>query len=223
MLHSRHERALAEPPHLTQWPLRGGTPALDFANTIAWRPTGQPVDALRSYEDLVAWCVYAALLSPEEGDRLLRRAARTPDNAAACLAHARDLREAIYQVALAITQGRQAAGTDLTTINAFRAAGQARLELKQTPDRFTLHAPPLDDVLDRPLWLLAEEMTQLLLSPNWLRIRECPGEGCGWFFLDQTKNGNRRWCDSADCGNRARVRAYTQRRRASAVAPLSPA
>ncbi|MGW5559426.1 CGNR zinc finger domain-containing protein [Micromonospora sp. NPDC003944] len=39
------------------------------------------------------------------------------------------------------------------------------------------------------------------------------GEGCGWLFLDSTRNHSRRWCDPLDCGNRARVRAYVQRHR----------
>lgn len=222
LLHSRHERALAAPPPLTYWPLRGGTAALDFANTLAWRPTGRPVDALHSYADLVAWCVYADLLSPDEADRLLRRANSKPQDAAASLTHARSLREAIYQVALAIAHGQQAAGEDLAMINAYRAAGLLHVDLVQAADGFALQTPAQDDGLARPLWLLAEAMTLLLLSADWRRVRECPGDGCGWFFLDQTKNGNRRWCDSADCGNRARVRAYAQRRRATAAALESP-
>ncbi|MEU7875254.1 CGNR zinc finger domain-containing protein [Dactylosporangium sp. NPDC049140] len=34
-------------------------------------------------------------------------------------------------------------------------------------------------------------------------------------FLDTTRNHSRRWCDPDHCGNRARVRAYSRRRRAT--------
>jgi predicted RNA-binding Zn ribbon-like protein len=26
------------------------------------------------------------------------------------------------------------------------------------------------------------------------RLKQCPGDHCGWIFLDTTKRGNRRWC-----------------------------
>ncbi|MBZ2410557.1 CGNR zinc finger domain-containing protein [Streptomyces sp. L06] len=38
------------------------------------------------------------------------------------------------------------------------------------------------------------------------RVRRCAGPGCGWFFLDRTRNSARRWCGSGDCGNRDRAR-----------------
>ena len=42
------------------------------------------------------------------------------------------------------------------------------------------------------------------------RIKAC--EECRWTFLDTTRNGRRRYCDPADCGNRARQRRHAQRR-----------
>jgi predicted RNA-binding Zn ribbon-like protein len=36
------------------------------------------------------------------------------------------------------------------------------------------------------------------------RLKECPGERCGWFFLDTTKRGNRRWCSMNECGQDAK-------------------
>lgn len=36
------------------------------------------------------------------------------------------------------------------------------------------------------------------------RVRTCGGQGCGRYFLDETKNGSRRWC-SLRCMERARA------------------
>jgi len=36
------------------------------------------------------------------------------------------------------------------------------------------------------------------------RLKQCPGEHCGWFFLDATKRGNRRWCSMSECGQDAK-------------------
>lgn len=41
-----------------------------------------------------------------------------------------------------------------------------------------------------------------------LRIKKCPGENCGWLFLDETGNGRRRWCSMETCGNRSKARRH---------------
>ena len=53
-----------------------------------------------------------------------------------------------------------------------------------------------------------------LLSRDASRLRRCDLDECGWFFLDTTRNRSRRWCLPDQCGNVARVRAYTRRKRA---------
>jgi predicted RNA-binding Zn ribbon-like protein len=44
-------------------------------------------------------------------------------------------------------------------------------------------------------------------------VRVCAGEGCGWLFLDTSRNGRRIWCESGDCGNRERVRRHLARKK----------
>jgi predicted RNA-binding Zn ribbon-like protein len=69
--------------------------------------------------------------------------------------------------------------------------------------------------LDSPLWPVAKSAAQLLTSEKLGRVKLCAGEGCGWIFLDESRNSSRRWCDSRDCGNRERVRRHLARKRAS--------
>jgi predicted RNA-binding Zn ribbon-like protein len=45
------------------------------------------------------------------------------------------------------------------------------------------------------------------------RVRRCSRRGCVLLFHDTSKNGTRRWCDMAVCGNRAKAAAHYQRRR----------
>ena len=45
-------------------------------------------------------------------------------------------------------------------------------------------------------------------------VGACPGRGCGWLFFDPAHR--RHWCIMAICGNRAKARAYAERRRSSA-------
>jgi predicted RNA-binding Zn ribbon-like protein len=196
-----------------RWPLRGGVACLDFANTLAYRPTGQTLDALPDYDDLIAWSRHAGLLSLAEVARLHERAAADPPGAAETLTRAVVLREATYRLFVALARGDEIDGADLAAIEAVLVEGVAHATLVRDGDGFAFRNRANEDDLAVSLWKLAESAAQLLVSGEWRRVRECPGHDCGWLFLDQTKNGNRRWCDSADCGNRARVRAHYQRRR----------
>jgi predicted RNA-binding Zn ribbon-like protein len=54
----------------------------------------------------------------------------------------------------------------------------------------------------------------LLASPVAPRVRRCADErGCGRLFVDTTRNGSRRYCMAAECGNRARQAAFRARHR----------
>ncbi|MEV4087683.1 CGNR zinc finger domain-containing protein [Nonomuraea fuscirosea] len=63
----------------------------------------------------------------------------------------------------------------------------------------------------------AEAALDVLRTADLTRVRRCPTHegGCGWLFLDQSRNGSRRWCRMADCGNTAKARRLTERRRAA--------
>lgn len=198
---------------ISQWPMRGGAACLDFANTVGWRPEPRPFDGLGTYDDLLAWSHHAGLLSLDDFDRPRALAASDPVAASDALKEAVALREAIYRLFVALAHDKDWNEDDLATINAYLVEGMSRSALSGTPGGFAFRLPDDEGALTRPLWTIAESAARLLLTGDWQRVRECPGHGCGWLFLDQTKNGNRRWCDSADCGNRARVAAHQKRQR----------
>ena len=52
---------------------------------------------------------------------------------------------------------------------------------------------------------------------TWDRFKACPhGDGCEWAFYDYSKNRSSTWCAMQPCGNRAKARAYRERRQAAA-------
>jgi predicted RNA-binding Zn ribbon-like protein len=61
-----------------------------------------------------------------------------------------------------------------------------------------------------PAWSAAEGYLQLLeTSPD--RIRKCANPECILRFYDVSKNGGRRWCSMANCGNRAKATRHYAR------------
>lgn len=56
---------------------------------------------------------------------------------------------------------------------------------------------------------------ELALSAELARVKVCPG--CGWLFIDRTRNAAKRWCIMALCGNRSKTRRHYRRKRARAL------
>jgi len=73
---------------------------------------------------------------------------------------------------------------------------------------------PAADYLDRPLWPVARAAADLLQSEQLERVGECADDrGCGYLFLDTSRNHSRRWCSMESCGNRAKARSHDRRTR----------
>jgi predicted RNA-binding Zn ribbon-like protein len=194
---------------------------LAFVNTLSGRPTASPVERLTSYDALVDWGREQHLVSAAAADRLLADARRHPHQAAAALARARDFREAINALALAIEQQRQPAPAVLATISDRLADAYAHGRLvphdgalqwisSVEPDLSRRSGAKAD--LDRVLWEISRAAGRLVLSPRLSRVRSCAAGDCGWWFVDDTKNRSRRWCDMKLCGNREKVRRFRSRK-----------
>ncbi|MEW2354934.1 CGNR zinc finger domain-containing protein [Spirillospora sp. NPDC029432] len=70
--------------------------------------------------------------------------------------------------------------------------------------------PRTDDPAWLPSWLAAADYLRLLAdSPG--RIKPCAHPDCVLHFHDTTKNGTRRWCSMAICGNRAKAARHYER------------
>jgi predicted RNA-binding Zn ribbon-like protein len=199
--------------------LRGGDVSLDFVNTLGWRLTGYPREYLRSYEDLLDWGRQAGLLALEETEDLSREATLDPEGARETLSRALALREAIHRLISAHIAGESQDENDLSALNRELSIALSHLRVMHADGAYSWGWDRSGDEgktpLDSPLWRVAQSAAQLLTSEKLGRVKLCAGEGCGWIFLDESRNSSRRWCDSRDCGNRERVRRHLARKRAS--------
>ena len=63
-----------------------------------------------------------------------------------------------------------------------------------------------------PAWSAAADYLDLLsTAPD--RIRRCANHACVLHFYDTSRNGTRRWCSMAGCGNRAKAARHHARER----------
>src|SRR5918995_1918378 len=199
--------------------LRGGVVSLDFVNTVGSRLKDHPSEYLRSYEDLLDWARQAGLLAPEETEDLSRQAALDPEGTQETLSRALALREAIHRVISSAIAGESQDESDMSALNRELSISLSHLRVMPADGAYGWGWDRSGDDrgarLDSPLWPVAQSAAELFTSPKLGRVKLCAGEGCGWVFLDESRNNSRRWCDSRDCGNRERVRRHLARKRAS--------
>jgi predicted RNA-binding Zn ribbon-like protein len=179
--------------------LVAGNAALDFANTINSRTAPQH-DYLGSFGDVVSWADRVGVAPPR-----VRRVSDDPDAAGRALRQAQSLREAIYRSFSAIAAGEAPPPADVRRVlRAYGiAVGRASIGVGKVNAglRWPIATRP-----SRVLDPIAYAAGELLLASDPPPVKECPG--CGWLFLDRSRNGSRRWCDMQTCGSRDKMRRY---------------
>ena len=192
-----------------------GALCLDFANTLDWHASAYPEEELTTYPRLVTWGLEAGLYSLEEAVHLERLGLQQPETAAHWLAEAIRLREALYRVFVAIAYTQPAAPVDpadLEIISEFWRLAAQSMRLEQGDGGFQWQWVFRRDDMARMLWPVVHNAVQLLESEQRERIGQCQDDrGCGFLFLDTSRNRSRRWCSMETCGNRAKAARHHKR------------
>ena len=186
---------------------------LDFVNTDDVR-RGVRFDALREFETFVQWLEAANVVDGERASGLRRRAQQQPSGAAAALVDARRVRASLRALAERGNSTEKARIDTLTEINRIlgRSAGTRRLEPKDD-GTFARSFVPVGDAFAGLMIPVVESAADALVIGELARIRRCADGRCPRVFYDGTKNGRRRWCDMATCGNRAKAARHRVRMR----------
>lgn len=190
-----------------------GELCLDFANTNDWHASENPQERLHDYSDLIAWGETAGILSGDRAERLRRLAVRLPEEANAAYERAIEFREALFRLFSAISNGDRAEKVDLAILNTALDSALGHQEISVSPDGFTWTWDD-DPDLERVVWPVARSAADLLTSDHLSRVRRCEDDrGCGYLFIDTSRNRSRRWCSMESCGNRAKARRHYARQK----------
>jgi predicted RNA-binding Zn ribbon-like protein len=176
---------------------------LDFVNS----DTGaRGTDALHDFERFVGWLDVAQVLDAERAGTMQRRALQQPAGALAVLGDARRVRAVLRALA---ERGAHAPDVRLEALGEInrvlgRSAGTRRVELHDD-GTFARAFVAVGDAFAGLLIPIVESAADALILGELDRVRRCADPRCGRVFQDETKNGRRRWCDMATCGNRAKA------------------
>ena len=99
-------------------------------------------------------------------------------------------------------------------VNDMLADGQAlpRLVIHDEYD-WHIHATSDDSPLaTRMMVEAAMAFVDVIRADEYDRIRVCAADDCASVYIDYSKNGSKRYCDTGNCGNRMNVIAYRARK-----------
>jgi predicted RNA-binding Zn ribbon-like protein len=185
---------------------------LDFANTLAYRGS-TPAESLQNLDDLLKWCGDSAAVPARLIQELRGWRERHPKRAADTFKEAIAFRETIYRVFHAIASGTEPTEVDLDLVNRGLENAPPRSNVQRTGENFgwqveesKISAP---SILAAVLWSAGD----LLVGSQLQKLRECSNDKCLWLFLDDSKNGTRRWCSMQSCGNRAKAHRHYLRQK----------
>ncbi|WP_165987011.1 CGNR zinc finger domain-containing protein [Streptomyces sp. YIM 98790] len=178
-------------------PLTGEPLAIDLLNT-RWIGSDGPHDLLDSDEGLLVWLTGSPVAAALDGLSVtVGPGTREP------LLRVRDALAALVR-----DPGHPAARRAL---NEVLSHGALRRTLTASGPRSSPEAEPDAWLL---AWAAAEDYLRLLEErPD--RIRKCASPACVLHFYDTSRNGTRRWCSMAGCGNRAKASRHHARQRAA--------
>ena len=210
----------------------GGHPVLDLVNTVTPRLRGGVTehDYLTSPGELLDWSRRIELIDLRDYSAVEGTWRSAPELAAKALGATLEIREAAYDVlapraagAVVATDGvKGSEGSAFERLMLRWSAAAARSMLIPAPQHdqqgiaeLIVGTSPAQLIPDR----LVVAAVELIRTVELRQLRACPVDdgGCGWLFLDRSRNGSRRWCAMEDCGTRAKIRKLGERRRATAV------
>lgn len=202
------------PSTLDPRPLTGEPLALDLLNT-RWNQEGVTQDLLTDLDGLAVWLAANGLDGRFKADATtLRRTLQARD----ALKKAVDGPRTQEPGSAEDPGSKGGAGAEgmpgaegVAAVDAVLAHGRVRVTLTADGPG---ELPEFDDPSWGPAWLAARGYLELLsAAPD--RIRGCSGHGCILHFFDTSRNGTRRWCSMASCGNRAKASRHYARSKES--------
>ena len=186
--------------------LVGGALCLDFVNTINSRVHPEH-DYLMHYSDLIGWANKVGILSPIQANQLQKRAKQNAEEVDKVLNKVQRSRELLYR----LFSSAKASNKDMEVFVGVYGEAISNGWLTKDDNHYRT-TWKIDETLIAVLWPIVHSAGELLQSEDLRHVKECPG--CGWVFLDTSKNQSRRWCSMNTCGARDKMRRYHKRKRA---------
>jgi predicted RNA-binding Zn ribbon-like protein len=188
----------------------GGALSLDFANTVTWRTDGLVNERWPTADAFFRWAVHAGALSPSELRAFQRRRGVSSFRDGSKLATAMRFRSILHDLFSALAGNANPPARAVSAANRFFRVTQRsyRLEFVGRADRYLWDVDADQGPFEMVLARVASSALSVLTSDDSRAVKLCANPECGWLFLDESRRGNRRWCDMSECGARHKARTH---------------
>lgn len=188
----------------------GGDQSVDFVNTAEWVEAG--LDRFASYGRVLEWAEGALVVTRRTAVALRALSEEYPARAVRVLSDAAGFRSLLERLFYRMSQQRPT-DAEITELNSHWLSISLAESAIVRNDRNSLELgwPRADMVLESPLWAVARAAATLVTSQDASRIRRCGGDDCGWYYVDRSRNGLRRWCEMETCGTKMKSRRRAER------------
>jgi predicted RNA-binding Zn ribbon-like protein len=188
-----------------QFELLAGKLCLGFADTSR---AGDKGEELHSIEDLLQWAKDARVLSSADSGRLAKHYKGSRRQAATDFANAIGVRDLLHSIFTGTANGCPLRDRDLSDLNSALAQTPALLSVRARSGAVGTQWGSAAEGLSQVLFPVLADAANLLASDRLGRVRECASAECIMLFVDESRNGSRRWCDMSSCGNRMKSRRH---------------
>jgi predicted RNA-binding Zn ribbon-like protein len=192
---ARSKGAPAMPRHTIAFRFNSGRLSLDLVCTVRHRPS-KHTELLSEPSDLSRWLFESSAIAQHAPVDTRR------------FADSKKLREAIYESASSLHDGKTPARKSIAVINEFAAQPVAKVQLDFRSWRPIFVA---DDPVSAGLSVVARDAVDLFTGQQAKLIRTCDEPGCRMLFVDSSPGGRRRWCSMTRCGSRSKGETFRKR------------
>jgi predicted RNA-binding Zn ribbon-like protein len=123
-----------------------------------------------------------------------------------------ELRSCLINMFSRIVNEEKLTEADLQLINGYMKNASFYRQLQVEKDNYSLHNIP---VVNSWSWFIAEAATsfaRLFSTGTYENLKTCQNPECKWYFIDDSKSRNRKWCDET-CSTRMKVRRFRQKQK----------
>jgi predicted RNA-binding Zn ribbon-like protein len=189
----------------------GNRPILDLLNTKPVLADG-PTELLPDVRALERWLIASGMVTSLKTKAIVR-AWRHSAEAIGFLKQLIAFRERLREAVTRIESGSSPTDGFLAEVNSLLLQYPLHSSLHKHGGKVSREAS-FEPRKPADLWApIIDATADLLAETESSRIRKC--ESCVLHFFDISKKGSRRWCSMNICGNKLKVAAYQQRKRAS--------
>jgi predicted RNA-binding Zn ribbon-like protein len=188
----------------------GGRTAMDFANSA--RRFGKEGEGLEQLEELLSFLKSLGHLHEDEASDYHMFLFQNRDRCNELMKRLRELRAKFIGVLVQMADGWPVDPSFVSDVNERLAGFTTRLEIVSADEGYAVKTVLVEEGPERLIYPILKDIAEFMASDQLTKVRKCASDSCDLFFINQSRNGRRRWCSMSTCGNRAKVNAYLKRK-----------